>query len=222
MDNTKKYDLLLFDLDGTLIDSRQDIADGVNLMLEELALQPIDPKIIIAFLGRGVSPLIGKSIEYSRRRHRGVGELPSMDRGMELFKKHYGAGLLNHTRCYPRVLETLRKLGSLPMALVTNKPRLFTYPIIKGLGLDRFFPVTVCADTVKKPDPSLIIDCMEKFTATPRETLMVGDSHVDLEMGLRAGVRTCFVNYGFGTADGYRPDHILDRFSDLMEVVPAK
>jgi phosphoglycolate phosphatase len=222
MDNTIKYDLLLFDLDGTLIDSRQDIADGVNRMLEELGLHPIDPKIIIAFIGRGVSPLIGRSIEYSRRRYGGVGELPGMDQGMELFIKHYGAGLLNHTRCYPTVLETLRKLGPLPMALVTNKPQLFTSPILKGLGLDRFFSVIVCGDTKKKPDPSLIFDCVEKFTASPQETLMVGDSHVDLEMGLRAGVRTCFANYGFGTADGYQPDHILNRFSDLMEIVPAK
>ena len=108
------------------------------------------------------------------------------------------------------------------MALVTNKPHIFTSPIIKGLGLEKFLSVIVCADSLKKPDPSLIFDCVEKFKPSPQKTLMVGDSHVDLEMGLQAGVRTCFANYGFGTADGYQPDHILDRFSDLIEIVSAK
>jgi phosphoglycolate phosphatase len=188
-------------------------------MLEDFGLIPIDPKIIIAFLGRGVSPVLIKTAEYSIKRNGGNGRLPKLDEAMKIFIKHYGEILLNNTRCYPHVVETLEKLDSIPKAVVTNKPRVFTSPILTGLNLDRFFPMTVCGDTKKKPDPGFVLDCMEEFGIPAQKTLVVGDSHMDLEMGLRAGVKTCFASYGMGSANGYKPDYTINHFSDLLEIV---
>lgn len=222
MNQEKPYDLILFDLDGTLVDSRQDIADGLNRMLEDFNLFPIDPRIISAFIGRGVSPLIGKTMEYSRKRYGGPDGLPELKEAMNLFREHYKAVLLNHTRCYPFVEQTLQKMEGLHKAIVTNKPSEFTIPILEGLGLDQYFSFKVCGDTKIKPDPAMIFQCLEKFAVSPQRTLMIGDSHMDLEMGLRAGVHTGFVCYGFGSVKDYRPDYMMEGFLDLLGIVFPK
>lgn len=208
--------LLVFDLDGTLVDSRADLAASANHLRAAWSMPPLPEAEVGKLIGHGLGKLVRGllSIEDSHE----------VERGMDVFRRHYREHCLDRTRLYEGVLETLAALDGRAMAVVTNKPKSFTDQILLGLGIASRFGLVLGADSTpkRKPDPMPILVAMERLGATPRETLVVGDSDTDVIAGKAAGARTCGVTYGIGDVAvlrGHAPDHLIDRFPDLLGVV---
>jgi phosphoglycolate phosphatase len=206
--------LLVFDLDGTLIDSKVDLANSVNHALCAFGVPALPHPVIYSYVGDGATMLIRRAAG-----EEGNGILPAI---LERFLAHYRRHLLDTTLAYPGVPESLREwAGSYRMAVLTNKPLDMTRAILSGLSLDRYFVDVVGGDGVdgKKPQPDGLLRIMRTHGASPGETLMVGDSRNDVLAGKNAGARTCGVTYGLGT-DGFAslpPDFTVGRFPDLFD-----
>ena len=183
--------LIIFDLDGTLIDSKNDIADSVNYTLKSLHLPSLQNSLIYSYVGNGVLPLLEKVISCSNKKS-------NLEDALKVFRKHYEEHLLDSTRLYPGVMEILKHFSDVNMGLVSNKPERFVKKILKGLNVDCFFPVVIGGDTLKtkKPDPEGVNMIRNRFGADLHETVIVGDGGVDIETGKKAGIHTCGVSYG--------------------------
>ncbi|MBR34221.1 MAG: hypothetical protein CMH78_01820 [Nitrospinae bacterium] len=183
--------LIIFDLDGTLIDSKNDIADSVNYTLKRLHLPSLQNSLIYSYVGNGVLPLLEKVISCSNKKS-------NLEDALKVFRKHYEEHLLDSTRLYPGVMEILKHFSDVNMGLVSNKPERFVKKILKGLNVDCFFPVVIGGDTLKtkKPDPEGVNMIRNRFGADLHETVIVGDGGVDIETGKEAGIHTCGVSYG--------------------------
>jgi phosphoglycolate phosphatase len=203
----------VFDLDGTLIDSKVDLANSVNHALGAFGLPSLPHPLIYSYVGDGATALIRKAVG-----NRGDGMLPAV---LDTFLSHYREHLLDSTLPYPGVEESLGEwAGAYRMSILTNKPLDMTRTILSGLSLGRHFLEVVGGDSLdsKKPDPGGLLHIMRTLGASPEETLMVGDSRNDVLAGRNAGVRTCGVTYGLGT-DGFAsdpPDFTVARFPDLF------
>ncbi|NTV74305.1 MAG: HAD-IA family hydrolase [Holophaga sp.] len=201
---------VLFDLDGTLVDSRADLATGVNLTRVDLGLPPLEPAQVAGFVGDGVRKLLTRSLP----------ECPGrLEEALELNRGHYGRHLLDATRLYPGVqaaLEAARAKG-FRLAVVTNKPREFTLPILEGLGvLDLFSAVVAGGDCPDlKPDPKPLLLALERCGSGAEGSWIAGDHHTDLEAGRRAGVKRCLCRYGFGTPGGETWDLAVENLREL-------
>lgn len=213
--------LLIFDLDGTLVDSKQDLANAVNAARAHMGLPPLDLQLIGSYVGNGAPVLM--------RRAMGP-EAPESDvvQALEYFYTYYRAHMLDHTYLYPGVrsaLDRLRADGVL-MAVLTNKPVRFSQGIIDGLGLhDHFFRVYGGNSfEQKKPDPVGVHKLLEEAGALPPEAMMVGDSAVDVRTARNAGIRACGVTYGF-QPEGFEsdpPDILVDNLEKLAELALAE
>ncbi len=185
-------ELIIFDLDGTLIDSRMDIANSLNYTLKELGLKPVTIKAVEAHIGIGVRGLIKDIIKKDDKR--------LVDRAFNTFLKYYSRHLLDNTHLYPSVEEVLTGLKNKKKALITNKPIELSLKILEGLGIRGCFDIILGGDSleVKKPSPLPLLKTIEELSTPKSKTLMVGDSRIDIEAGISAGVLTCGVTYGYG------------------------
>ncbi|MDD4017761.1 MAG: HAD-IA family hydrolase [Kiritimatiellae bacterium] len=203
----------LFDLDGTLIDSRADLALAVNLTRADFGLPPKTEDEVVACIGEGMRLLIEHAIP----------ERPDQwDAMLARQRVNYLAHCLDRTTLYPGVAETLRALRAegWRLAVVTNKPGPLTRPILEGLGISVFFGAVVGGGDcpVLKPNPAPLLMAAAQMGATlDADDWMAGDNFTDLEAGRRAGVKRCFCRFGFGTLRGETYDHAIDS----MEAFPA-
>ena len=183
--------LIIFDLDGTLIDSKNDIADSVNYTLKSLHLPSLQNSLIYSYVGNGVLPLLEKVISCSNKKS-------NLENALKVFRKHYEEHLLDSTRLYPGVMEILKHFSDVNMGLVSNKPERFVKKILKGLNVDCFFSVVIGGDSLKtkKPEPEGVNMIRNRFGVNLHETVIVGDGGVDIETGKEAGIHTCGVSYG--------------------------
>ena len=211
-------DLIAFDLDGTLIDSRRDLADATNAMLVALGATPLSTETVAAMVGEGAAVLV-------RRALTAAGLNPETPDALERFLACYDERLLVHTRAYDGIVEALATLKeTFSLGVLTNKPTRATKAILAGLTLDRYFDRVVGGDTEygRKPNPAGLQHLMTAAGARVDATVLVGDSRIDLETARRAGVRICLARYGFGFTfrDGdLRGDEILiDRPGDIVRV----
>lgn len=210
----KKIRLVVFDLDGTLVDSKVDLANSVNHALGVFGFPSLPNETIYSYVGNGASMLIRRSL--------GADGKEILPRVLETFLDHYRGHLLDTTVPYPGVRECLSEhSGAFEMAVLTNKPIDMARTILSGLSLSRHFVDVRGGDSFgsKKPDPEGLLRIMGQRGTTPAETLMVGDSVNDILAGLGAGVATCGVTYGLG-AEGFAmhpPDFAIDGFPELFE-----
>jgi len=209
---------VIFDLDGTLVDSRKDIALAVNRTLKDLGLSPLPEKTIVGFIGGGVEPLV-KSFLGPENSHR-------LEEALGLYKRHYSEVCTLNTTLYPGVKETLEYLQQvhIPVALATNKALSFTCKIIEHLGIDGYFSVVLGPEHVqnRKPHPEIVYIICDKLKVLPEETLFVGDSELDVECGKNAGVYTCAVTYGYTSLEKLvqsEPDFLLCSLSKLSLLI---
>jgi phosphoglycolate phosphatase len=211
-------DLLIFDLDGTLIDSRRDLADAVNATRRHMGMEPLVNERVYGYVGNGAPLLI----------RRAMGEQATdaeVQEALEYFLEFYGRHVLDNTVLYPGVRESLDRLlgAGKRMAVLTNKPVRMSRAIVDGLGVgDRFFRVYGGNSfEFKKPDPIGVRTLMAEAAAAPAATVMIGDSSVDVRTARNAGVRCCGVTYGFqpeSLADP-APDVLVDRMEQCAEWV---
>jgi phosphoglycolate phosphatase len=189
---------LLFDLDGTLVDSVADLATGVNLLRGELGLPPLGLAAVRGMVGDGASALVRRALPEGL-----FGE-----ERLRRFLQLYGEHLLERTTVYPGIREFLARHRTRKMAVVTNKPLLLTLPLLDGLGLRPFFPVVIGGECcgARKPDPAPVLEALRRLGADPESALLIGDHHTDLAAGRAAGVRTCFCAWGIGHDGGLAAD----------------
>jgi phosphoglycolate phosphatase len=190
--------LAVFDLDGTLIDSRRDLADSANAMLAAYGAAPLGEERIAGMVGCGAATLVKRVITAA-----GV-EAP-VDEALAGFLGAYNERLTRHTRPYdgvPAVLAALRSRG-LALALLTNKPLKQSVAILDAFGLAEYFRWVVGGDgpLPRKPEPDGLRFLMREADAHPGGTVLIGDSTIDLQTSRNAGVRICLARYGFGFAD---------------------
>ena len=216
--------LFLLDMDGTLIDSRADLACAVNLTLSRIGLQQIDLERVTRFVGDGARMLIRRALEESA----GAEPPPeTLDRAIAIFIEEYGRHLLDQTRPYPGASRTLESMPWAQWAIVTNKPEAFSATILEGLGLSRWFSTVIGGDTLppfKKPDPEPLLEAMRRCGADAGETVMVGDSPVDVRSGMAAGVLTVAVTGGYrerSELEPEKPDLITDTIASLPQLFRA-
>ena len=213
--------LVVFDLDGTLIDSQRDLADSINALLGDLGVNPLPVDAVAAMVGEGAPVLV-------RRALTAAGLDPdtpeALSRFLRRFLRAYDQRLLVHTRPYPGMREALDTLKrSCRLAVLTNKPARATRKILGGLDLAPYFDQVMGGDTVhgRKPDPAGLLHIVRSAQATPESTVMVGDSPVDLETARRAGTRVCLARYGFGFR--FTPEELRgnEPIVDSAEAIPA-
>ncbi|MBN2640580.1 MAG: HAD-IIIA family hydrolase [Victivallales bacterium] len=205
---------VIFDLDGTLVDSRADLTTGVNLMRREYGLDAIDIEKVTTYVGNGTRLLCERALQDSK---------VDVDEALPLMKRFYLEHLLDETALYDGVfegLEALRKAG-IPLAVVTNKPQEPTEAILKGLNVYEFFDFIIGggAGFELKPAPDALVHILKKSASRPDKSFMVGDNYTDLESGRRAGMRTVFCEFGFGVTAGENYDFAVKSFADLVERV---
>lgn len=202
-------DLVVFDLDGTLVDSSRDLADAVNALLAEEGGAPLDLTQVTAMVGEGAAVLV-------RRALAAAGFHPERPGALERFLAHYDERLTAHTRPYPGIPEALAALRTQPLtlAVLTNKPQRQTVEILERLGLAAAFADIIGGDTAagRKPDPTGLLKLVTRSGTSPAATILVGDSPIDLATARRAGTRICLARYGFGyrfEPDGFRGDELF-------------
>jgi phosphoglycolate phosphatase len=204
--------VLMFDLDGTLIDSRLDLVHSVNATLRHMGRPELPQQEISRLVGSGAAILVQRALG------RGASEEESQ-RGLEFFLSYYHDHMLDNTVTYPGVREGLEMLKHCPMAVLTNKPVKFSQAILDGLGLARYFRVVYGGNSfsTKKPDPAGARAVLQDFQVSPAEAMLVGDSEVDVRTARNAGIWCCGVSYGLGP-EGFRaypPDLLLDSLTEL-------
>ncbi|HKE85092.1 MAG TPA: HAD-IA family hydrolase [Vicinamibacterales bacterium] len=185
--------LIAFDLDGTLIDSRRDLADSANALIVEYGGAPLSEAAIGRMVGDGAALLVRRALDAA-----GLGDQSG---ALARFLEIYDTGLLNHTRLYDGVADVVRRARRhARVTLLTNKPTRASERILDGLGVRDLFDEVVGGDSPypRKPDPSALVAMMRAADATPERTLFIGDSAIDLETARRAGVGCCLVSFGFG------------------------
>jgi phosphoglycolate phosphatase len=207
---------LIFDLDGTLIDSQQDLIDATNATLRELGRSELPAATVSGFIGHGAAKLVAQALG------------PSADereqaQALQIFLRHYEANKLNHTVAYPGVSEALEKLFSMPMAVLTNKPLLPSAQILDALGLAKYFRSIKGGDSfaTRKPDPLGAQQILRELAVTAGKALLIGDSEVDVQTARNAGMPAAIVNYGFGVNNRakFPADIYLDRLTDLVPLL---
>lgn len=218
-----RYDLFVFDLDGTLIDSKSDIARSANATLTFLGKIPLSEEKVAGFVGSGVRQLMRDLLGAD-------GAAPNsrqLDDAYRYFMDHYGRHCTDHTVFYPGVADCLDALNDKTLAVLTNKPESLSLKILEALGAQARFAITIGGDSLphKKPDPEGLLHIIKKTGCTPARTLMCGDSVIDVETAARAGCDSLVVLSGFGKRDELLADDVMPRatwtFEDFRDILRA-
>jgi phosphoglycolate phosphatase len=207
---------LIFDLDGTLIDSKRDLIHSVNAMLEEMRRPQLAAETISGYIGHGAPQLVARALG-------GTATEEELKHALQFFLAYYEDHKMDNTCAYPEVRETLERLKHLPMAVLTNKPTRISLRILNALGLANYFRVIYGGNSfeTKKPDPLGANTILRELGITAAETLLVGDSEVDVQTARNAGTLAAAVNYGFGVHNRvkYPADVYVEGFGELVEIV---
>ena len=218
--------LVIFDLDGTLIDSRLDLVHSVNAALRHIGRVALPDEVIASYVGDGAPILIQRALGGEQ-----VDEA-TLRKGLEFFLSYYREHKLDHTTVYPGIFEALAAIqhsgngataaSQRKMAILTNKPVNPSRAIVEALGLGKFFSQVYGGNSfsTKKPDPEGARKLLAEYDVRPEQAVIVGDSHVDVETGRNAGLHTIGVTYGFAphTLEDAAADVLVDSPGDLAKV----
>lgn len=201
---------MIFDLDGTLVDSRKDLATGINLMRAHYELPPLSVETVTGYIGDGIRKLVERSLQ---------GADIDVDEALALDKTFYAEHMLDETHLYPCVEKGLTMLSGHALAVLSNKPGGPTRQIVRHLGVGGlFFRMLGGGDLPNlKPAPDGIEALMKESGISKENTWMIGDHHTDLEVARNAGVKSGFVTYGIGHAGEFTADQIWNGFEELVE-----
>ena len=207
----KPIRLLIFDLDGTLVNTLEDITHSVNFTLGRLGRPLLQLDTVRQYVGDGMEMLLTRSLG---------GHAGLLEEAKGIYTNHQSRNLVVSSRLYPGVRETLEHFRSLPLAVVTNKTLEFSEPLLEQLGIRPYFGMIIGADAglPLKPAPDAFLSIMRNLAVPKEHTVVVGDGTTDIRAGKAAGITTCAVTYGFRSEEELRragPDHIIHDFSEL-------
>jgi phosphoglycolate phosphatase len=209
-------ELLIFDLDGTLIDSKLDLAHAVNSTRSHMGLPPLDHERVYSYVGNGAPVLIRRALGPEATE-------AQVQEALEFFLEYYREHYLDYTTLYPGVRESLDRFrdAGKKMAVLTNKPVRISKAILDGLGVGLHFFQVYGGNSFdfKKPHPIGVERLMQEAGVPAERTLMIGDSGVDVQTAINAKIQSCGVTYGFQpeTLADPAPDRLVDRMVDLAD-----
>ncbi len=206
--------LLIFDLDGTLVNTIEDITASVNFTLGCLGRPPLAAERVGRYVGDGIEALMKRSLG---------GKTDRMADAVAIYKEHHRKNLMVRSRVYPGVLETLDYFKPLPMSIISNKSMEFVGSLISRLGIAAYFNSVIGADLglALKPAPDAVLKVLSDSGVPKERAVMVGDGTTDIRAGKAAGVMTCAVTYGFRSEGELRkegPDFVIHAFSELKDL----
>ena len=217
--------VILFDLDGTLINSAPDLALAVNHMLKTLKREIFTEDTIHEWVGNGALVLVQRALSGDRMIDETL-DAKLVDDALKIFLDFYAENLCISTVAYPHVSVTLKILKGMGyrLAIVTNKPFAFVAPILEGLELDNLFELILGGDSLpqKKPDPAPLLYVCEKLGVSVEECVMVGDSKNDILAANACGMQSVGVTYGYNYGEDigiYEPNIVIDDFGELLRVL---
>ncbi len=203
--------LLIFDLDGTLIDSRADLTEGINHMRKHYGLESLPLETVSGYIGNGVRLLVERSLQ---------GAAVDVSEALRINKEFYFTHLTVHTTLYPGVEQGVRQLAESghKLALLTNKPGDPSREILKHFGLAGYFGTIIGGGDIEKlkPEPDGVFQCMETASMETSNAWMIGDHYTDLAVAENAGIKSAFVRYGFGEARGHEASAYFASFEELV------
>ncbi len=204
---------LLFDLDGTLVDSLPDLAGSINRLRAELNLPPLSRQQVAVMVGDGATMLV----------KRALGPQLFQPQYLHRFMRIYAAHLTDETRCYPGIEALLSGHDPKRMAVVTNKPYQLSVHLLEALDLLRFFKIVIGGDSLpeKKPHPLPVEKALAGLGARPEQAVMIGDHHTDIVAGQAAGTAVCFCAYGMGHNNGLKTTYCVNHPQELQELFPG-
>ncbi len=202
---------LLFDLDGTLVDSLPDLTSAINLLRADFDLAALSRPQVRNYVGDGATALVQRA-------------LPDGDfdqRKLTSFLCYYQQHLCELSSPYPGIREMLEQLHGYPLAVVTNKPRQMAAQLLENLGLTRYFQLVLGGDSCaqKKPHPAPVIEALHQLKAENQNSLMIGDHHTDLRAAKAAGVPACFCSWGYGNDGGETPAFAASSVAELRQIL---
>ena len=211
-----KYELFIFDLDGTLIDSQTDILNSVNHVRKSFNLSPLDIATVRSYIGDGANILVKKIFPDASD--------AELKRAFVDFKKYYLEHPVDNTKVYPAITDILDKLKDKKKAILTNKPEAISRKILEELGIAKHFSIVWGGDTgpFKKPDPDPIHKILAQLKVKADEAVLIGDGINDIKAARSAGVKTVALGYGYSDRNlimGLGPDYFADTPQALLELI---
>jgi phosphoglycolate phosphatase len=205
-----KPKLIIFDLDGTLADTRADLTTGINLMRGHYGLSPLELDVVTGYIGNGVRSLVERSLQ---------GAPVDLNEAVGVNRAFYAQHMLDQTALYEGVSEGLAALSQCKLAVLSNKPGDPARCILKHLGVDSFFFRTIGGGDVPnlKPSPDGIEELIEESGIPAEDTWMIGDHHTDLQAAHNAGVKSGFVTYGLGSPGDFCANQTWCTFQEMVD-----
>ena len=220
-----KYDVALFDLDGTLVDSVYDLYIAINLTLSDLAFPIVSQRLVESWVGNGIEVLVKRALSGDMQVSEHLDESLS-DKAITRFYKHYEQQVGEYSVLYQHVETGLAALRGMPKALITNKSRVFTEKLLDKLALTSHFDVIVCGDDMaKKPSPEPLLFACKKLNAEPNKAIMIGDSKSDILAAKAANIDVIALSYGYNQGENladYNPQYLCDNFLDIIPVLTQR
>lgn len=213
---------MLFDLDGTLIDTLGDLTASINQMLNDLGRPPLSKETVGSIIGNGIPVTVYRCLTVTDPNRQPPDEKLHAE-GIKLVHERYADEMLKTTALYPKVAETLEHFKNKRKAVVTSKEARFTHLMLDHFGIAQHFNAIVGGDTVpaRKPDPWPVREAIKLLEGSPSDAVMIGDSENDVIAGRGAGTRTCAACYGYRTAEQLAetsPDTMIRRFDELSRL----
>ncbi|MCI0557834.1 MAG: HAD-IA family hydrolase [Nitrososphaera sp.] len=205
--------LIVYDLDGTLVDTLEDIAEAANHTLKALHVPELSYDQIRRYVGRGLRTLVKDCLNTEDEQR--------IDAGMKIYRAYYGRHMLDHSRLYANTDEVLAYFSRRRQAVLTNKPNPYSRQMLEKFGIADCFVEIIAGDSgyPKKPDPAALLALMDRQRSLPKDTLLIGDSPIDVETGRGAGVCTVGVAHGLSDEEDVRlskPDVLVKNFKELL------
>ncbi|MFA4982431.1 MAG: HAD-IA family hydrolase [Candidatus Omnitrophota bacterium] len=209
-------DAIFFDVDGTLVDSKEDIADAINYTLKSLGLKNKPTDLIVSYIGTGVKDLVKKSL--------GEDNIALAQKAEDIFSRYYPKHSADKSRLYPHVKEVLEYFKYKRKFIITNRYNRFADITLRGLGVREYFEDIFGGDdeTCLKPSACVLNRILPKLKLEKDKVVIVGDMAIDVETGKNSGVRACWVTYGLGKAEEVeplKPDFTIGDMAELKDIV---